>query len=473
MIAVFRTLFSRWFRPVPHLNQARARESAPELAQPFLIDHPEEAVAGHPVPYDENLLEKSRTQWQFGDWENLAKLERDTLQHHPDRAKLALLGAAGHLQTADPAQARQYIRLAQDWGCSKKLVARILAAGVHNSLGRAAAAAGNQPRALQHLESAIVVGTPGADTRLLAQARISEQFLQLGLSGGAAIKVGAGETVAAVPKLPPLAKNLETLTDTLKQQKAELDAQLKKQADEFKSLRDFLDSRLKKEVANATQQIEAFVSIQNYLGIGNGFAEFHGWPISPDIGLFLIERIRERHHDLVVEFGSGTSTALFAKTMQTIRPGAAAVYSFEHDPVYLHKTQTLLKHHGLGDQAALIHAPLIEWRDETGDYLYYDCNAMLATLAQRLAGAPGKTCANARYPAAPFIFKHLGQHEIDLVLDDANRSEEKAVIELWRAFWRQRTIQIADGKVASEKGLYWARNYDAQDGERFVVKGMP
>ena len=30
------------------------------------------------VPYDENLLERSRTQWQFGDWESLAKLERDT-----------------------------------------------------------------------------------------------------------------------------------------------------------------------------------------------------------------------------------------------------------------------------------------------------------------------------------------------------------------------------------------------------------
>jgi hypothetical protein len=139
MIAVFRTFFSRWFRPVPHLNQASARESAPELAQPFLIDYPEEAATSHPVPYDENLLEKSRTQWQFGDWESLAKLERDTLRHHPDRAKLALLAAAGHLQTDHPAQARQYIRLAQDWGCSKKLVTRILAAGVHNSLGRAAA----------------------------------------------------------------------------------------------------------------------------------------------------------------------------------------------------------------------------------------------------------------------------------------------------------------------------------------------
>jgi len=135
----------------------------------------------HMVPYDENLLERSRTQWQFGDWESLAKLERDTLQHHPDRAKLALLAASGRLQTGQDAEARQYIRLAQDWGVSKKLLTRILAAGVHNSLGRAAAIVGDNPRALQHFQSAIATGAPGSEARLLAQARISNQYHQLGL----------------------------------------------------------------------------------------------------------------------------------------------------------------------------------------------------------------------------------------------------------------------------------------------------
>jgi hypothetical protein len=33
----------------------------------------------HLVPFDENLLERSRTQWQFGDWASLATLDRDTL----------------------------------------------------------------------------------------------------------------------------------------------------------------------------------------------------------------------------------------------------------------------------------------------------------------------------------------------------------------------------------------------------------
>lgn len=133
------------------------------------------------VPFDENLLERSRTQWQFGDWDSLAKLDRDTLQHHPDRAKLALLAAAGRLQTDNIDDARQYLRLAKDWGVSKNLLTRILAAGVHNSLGRAAAITGEQQRALQHFHSSVATGTPSSEARLLAQARISHQYQQLGL----------------------------------------------------------------------------------------------------------------------------------------------------------------------------------------------------------------------------------------------------------------------------------------------------
>lgn len=133
------------------------------------------------VPYDENLLERSRTQWQFGDWQSLAQLNRETLQHHPDRAKLALLAAAGRLQIGMTAEGQQFIRLAKDWGVSKKLLSQILIAGVHNSLGRAAAIGNEQERAIQHFHSSIKMGTPGGEARLLATARIHQQYDQLGL----------------------------------------------------------------------------------------------------------------------------------------------------------------------------------------------------------------------------------------------------------------------------------------------------
>lgn len=135
----------------------------------------------HLVPYDENLLERSRTQWQFGDWASLTQLARDTLQHHPDRAKLALLAAAGHLQQGNSTEARQFTRLAQDWGCSKKLISQILISGVHNSLGRAAAVSGQAQRALQHFHSSIQAGSANSEVRLLTEARVHQQLIQLGL----------------------------------------------------------------------------------------------------------------------------------------------------------------------------------------------------------------------------------------------------------------------------------------------------
>ena len=133
-------------------------------------------ASSHLVPYDENLLERARTQWQFGDWHSLANLDRDILQHHPERAKLVLLAAAGRLQLGLYAEARQYIRLAQDWGCGKKLIGQVLISGVHNSIAMAAAVGAQEQRAALHFEKAIRIGAPGSDVKLLTQARAVHQL---------------------------------------------------------------------------------------------------------------------------------------------------------------------------------------------------------------------------------------------------------------------------------------------------------
>jgi len=134
-----------------------------------------------PVVFDESLFERSRTQWHFGDWTTLASLQRETIQNHPARAKLALLAAAGHLQQGNSQAAREFIRLAQDWGCSKKLISQILISGVHNSLGRAASVSGQAQRGLEHFQSAIQAGSAQSEVRLLTQARVNQQLNQLGL----------------------------------------------------------------------------------------------------------------------------------------------------------------------------------------------------------------------------------------------------------------------------------------------------
>ncbi|MDP1998949.1 MAG: hypothetical protein Q8K22_05080 [Rhodoferax sp.] len=71
--------------------------------------------------------------------------------------------------------------LAQDWGCSKKLISQILVSGVHNSLGRAATVSGQGQRALQHFQCAVQAGAPKSEVRLLSAARVTQQLGLLGL----------------------------------------------------------------------------------------------------------------------------------------------------------------------------------------------------------------------------------------------------------------------------------------------------
>lgn len=167
-------LISRCFKSLPK-NQATPIDTTIQEDK-IMLNHSDSLV-----PYDENLLERARTQWQFGDWGSLIKIERETLQHHPDRAKLALLAAAGHIQLGDTNSARQFTRLAQDWGCSKKLISQLLISGVHISLGRAAAITSQSQPAIKHFENSVAIVMPQSDIRLLGQNRIISEMSKLGL----------------------------------------------------------------------------------------------------------------------------------------------------------------------------------------------------------------------------------------------------------------------------------------------------
>jgi hypothetical protein len=118
------------------------------------------------------LLESTRLQWQFGDWQSLSALEPATIQHHQERAKIALLAAAGCFQTNHFAEGKYMLHLAKNWGIENKWIFRILAAGVHNTLFSASEIMGNQARARGHLEAALLLGAPSSDTRLLLAARL-------------------------------------------------------------------------------------------------------------------------------------------------------------------------------------------------------------------------------------------------------------------------------------------------------------
>jgi len=393
--------------------------------------------------YDENLLERSRTQWQFGDWQSLAQMQRETLKHHPDRAKLALLAAAGHQQLGNISAARQFTRLSHDWGCSKKLISEILIAGVHNTLGRAAAIAGRQQHALQHFETSVKIAMPGGESRLLVQARIREELGLLGLPASDILqRIDSDRNY-----LPGMDNTMQYIAEQ-QQQNAALSEQIKKQNADLTSMRESLENTIKKEMLNGAQQLEAFMGIQNFLNHGERLPGMHGWPISPDFALYLIELVDSNDYDLILEFGSGTSTVLIAKALARIgrehhgKPPTVQV-AFEHLEQYHAQTLANLTQSGLADAVQLVLAPLEPFQAPNGNtYSYYSCYAKLARLAKEMSatglkilmivdGPPGSTGKHARYPAVPVVLAHFKSFKLDIVLDDYARNDEKETAKIW------------------------------------------
>lgn len=137
-----------------------------------------------PVTVDDSLSERAETQWQFGDWQRLSQLNTEALQHHPNRAKLALWAAIAQLQIGQTSEAKASILNAKDWGIDQHQLGQMLIAGVHNSLGRAAALSIRQDHARQHFENAIQIGTPGGAQKLLVDVRTKHELNILGLLPG-------------------------------------------------------------------------------------------------------------------------------------------------------------------------------------------------------------------------------------------------------------------------------------------------
>lgn len=427
------------------LGMCKAPPTAePQAADPVVLKDTDHRPIAQVVPYDENLLERSRTQWQVGDWKSLAQLQPDTLQHHPDRAKLAMLAAGGHQQLGNMTSARQYTRLAQDWGCSKKMISQVLIAGVHNTLGRATAIAGRSQQALGHFQNAVNIATPGADARMLVQARAREELGQLDLPA-----LDAPQKPGSATLRPAARKNaVQQLSEEIQKQRSTLSEQIKQQNAEMNKLRQSLEHTVKSEVLNAAQQLEAFMGVQNFINHGERLPGMHGWPISPDFALYLIELIDGNDYDLVLEFGSGTSTVIIAKTLARIarqkrRKAATVQVAFEHLEKYYAQTQANLQQAGLRQAVQLELAPPIAFVAPNGTtYSYYSCQATLHELADQLAapdckililvdGPPASFGKHARYPAVPSVLSSFKGAHIDILLDDYIRVDEQEIAQLW------------------------------------------
>lgn len=137
------------------------------------------------------MLEACRTKWRHGEWKDLAATPLQKISEHADRAKITPLVAAAMAQLGKTDEARALIRQARAWGCSREFMARIIASGIHNSLGKIAVSLENDRDATRHFEAAFDIVEADSDTPLLARTRRVRETAQMGLLPDAAKLLGA------------------------------------------------------------------------------------------------------------------------------------------------------------------------------------------------------------------------------------------------------------------------------------------
>lgn len=241
-----------------------------------------------------------------------------------------------------------------------------------------------------------------------------------------------------------------------------------KQPKEFGYLHQYIEKELHEFINKSSYQLEASLSIQNYLITGELMPKLGKWAVSIDFALYLINLIESKKYNIVIEFGSGTSTLLIAKALKKIYKNKGDSYqqiTFEHLEKFFQETLENLKRKSLLDNAVkLMLSPLRTYNISKNEaYLYYsECSEVLEKLAKNIQlsqlkvlvvidGPPSTTGRHARYPALPIVMKYFSGAEVDFLLDDYIRQDEQEVVNMWKKFLEKSDVEFQSEELDFEK----------------------
>ncbi len=187
------------------------------------------------------------------------------------------------------------------------------------------------------------------------------------------------------------------------------------------------------EISIQYKQIESLFSIFQCLKINHPLPPMRGWAISPDFGKIIVDLVFEKKPKLILEASSGVSTLLASYCLKQL--GEGTVISLEEENQYAEFSNNALIKHGLKDIANVIHAPLEEIEIEGKKWIWYDLTKIkgIKPIDMLIIDGPaqyGRDQKMIRYPALPLLFDSLSD-EVIIILDDADRKDEKDIVELW------------------------------------------
>jgi predicted O-methyltransferase YrrM len=178
------------------------------------------------------------------------------------------------------------------------------------------------------------------------------------------------------------------------------------------------------------RQVEALNNLSSLVAGEVGLPPLRDWALSPDSALFLSRLIMANKPQLVVELGSGSSTALVSRLLANL--GTGAVVSVEHDEEYASASRSLVDATGDPSVTTIVLCPLIEVSVDGDRQRWYDMSSVSFDRPIDILivdGPPSDTGPLARRPAE-LLFDHVREGGL-IMLDDAKRADETQTVQRW------------------------------------------
>lgn len=177
---------------------------------------------------------------------------------------------------------------------------------------------------------------------------------------------------------------------------------------------------------------------------------FGAFTICEDFGDILIQEVLNSRPKTILEVGSGVSTVLLGYCLEIL--GEGHIYSIEHLPEYAQRTRSLTKNHRVDHYTTVIDASLIMREIQQEQWLWYDTSG-LAEMQYDLVvvdGPPRRTGPLARYPILPLFDDSMSSNSV-LLLDDALRKDEEAILLRWQEEFPQYTVKRFNTKKGAAR----------------------
>jgi len=208
-------------------------------------------------------------------------------------------------------------------------------------------------------------------------------------------------------------------------------AEVTRSLGDYKRVRKVTQEGMQWMKTEVVQEVESLLRLYRLGQDHDGAPLLGGWAMDPAGMLGTLHLIDEADPEVIVEFGSGTSTLWIAEHLR--HRGKGRLISIDHLKEYAEGTRINLIERGLSGVAEVRLAPLKDIEINGRSFHWYDTDqfADLKSIDFLLIdGPPTATGPLARYPALPLMAGRLRDGAC-ILLDDATRKDEKDAIALW------------------------------------------